>query len=75
MQIKSIPFTKEVEDFITKHEVNYVVELNRDGQMNQLLTIEYPEFATKLCSLAHIDGLPLTATWVVEAILHKENKK
>ena len=74
MQVRAIPFNDQVEKFIFEHEVNYVVELNRDGQMNQLLTIEYPQFATKLISLAHIDGLPLTAKWVVDAILSKENK-
>ena len=71
MQIRAIPFNEQVERFIAEHEVNYIVELNRDGQINQLLTIEYPELATKLKSLAHIDGLPLTAKWVVEAILKK----
>ena len=75
MQIRAIPFTEQVQNFVAEHEVNYIVELNRDGQMNQLLTIEYPEFATKLISLAHIDGLPLTAKWVVDAILNKENEK
>jgi len=74
MQVRAIPFNDQVEKFISEHEVNYVVELNRDGQMNQLLTIEYPQFATKLISLAHIDGLPLTAKWVVDAILSKENR-
>jgi hypothetical protein len=27
-----------------------------------------------LISLAHIDGLPLTATWVVDAVQTKEEK-
>ena len=74
MQIRAVPFTQGVKDFIANHDVVYVVELNRDGQMCQLLTIEYPAFATKLVSLAHIDGLPLTAKWVVKAILDKEDK-
>ena len=75
MQVRSIPFTEEVDEFIANHEVNYVVELNRDGQLHQLLLVECPKSATQLISLAHIDGLPLTAKWVVNAILEKENTK
>jgi 2-oxoglutarate ferredoxin oxidoreductase subunit alpha len=72
MQIKAVPFTTEVKEFITAHEKNYVVELNRDGQMWNLLLIDNPELANRLVSLAHIDGLPLTAKWVVDAFLAKE---
>jgi 2-oxoglutarate/2-oxoacid ferredoxin oxidoreductase subunit alpha len=75
IQIRAIPFTKEVKDFLTAHDMNYVVELNRDGQMHELLTVEFPELATRLVSLAHIDGLPLTASWVVEAVMEKEKIK
>jgi 2-oxoglutarate ferredoxin oxidoreductase subunit alpha len=74
LQIKAVPFTDEVKDFITSHDVNYVVELNRDGQMRQLLTLAFPEIGTKLVSLAHLDGMPLTAKWIVEAYLAKEAK-
>jgi 2-oxoglutarate ferredoxin oxidoreductase subunit alpha len=72
MQLKAVPFSQEVTDFVASHDVNYVVELNRDGQMYQLLLVDHPEHAPKLVSLAHIDGLPLTAKWVVDAISVKE---
>jgi len=74
IQIKAVPFTGEVEEFIEAHPKNYVVELNRDGQMNQLLTLAYPEKALKLISLAHLDGMPLTAKWVVDAFTAQEEK-
>jgi 2-oxoglutarate ferredoxin oxidoreductase subunit alpha len=64
-----------VRDFIQTHDRNYVVEQNRDGQLNQLLTLECPDLATHLISIAYTDGLPLTARLVREAILsHEENK-
>jgi 2-oxoglutarate ferredoxin oxidoreductase subunit alpha len=75
MQIKSVPFSSEVKDFIARHEVNYVIEQNRDGQMHMLLTLDNTEFATRLVSLAYIDGLPLTAKWIVKALLAKEEKR
>ena len=74
LRVRAVPFTAEVGDFIGKHERNYVVELNRDGQLHQLLTLEYPELATRLISAAYTDGLPLTARLVREAILSNEEK-
>jgi 2-oxoglutarate ferredoxin oxidoreductase subunit alpha len=72
LRVRAMPFADSVRDFIDKHERVYVVELNRDGQLHQLLTIEYPEFATRLSSIAFSDGLPPTAKWVRESILTKE---
>ena len=74
MRLRAVPFTKEVGQFIREHPRCFVVELNRDGQMHQLLTLEYPDLATRLVSIAYTDGLPLTAHFVRDAILaHKEN--
>ena len=74
MRIRGIPFTDEVKKFIESHDFNYVVELNRDGQMYQLLLVEYPQLADKMTSIAFNDGLPATAKWVRESILKKEVK-
>jgi 2-oxoglutarate/2-oxoacid ferredoxin oxidoreductase subunit alpha len=72
MRIRALPFSPEVRQFIEQHDRLYVVELNRDGQLHQILKIEFPELATRLVSVAHLDGLPLTARWVRESILAKE---
>ncbi len=74
MQIKAIPFTNEVKAFVHAHKKNFIVELNRDGQLHQLLTLEYPDWASSLVSLAHLDGMPLTARWVVNAFKATEEK-
>jgi len=74
MRLRSLPFTKEVSEFVMKHNRIYVIEMNRDGQMNQLLVIEYPEIASKFISVTHNDGMQLTAKWIVNAIMDKEAK-
>jgi 2-oxoglutarate ferredoxin oxidoreductase subunit alpha len=74
LRLRALPFTDEVRNFVQGHERTYVVELNRDGQLHQLLKIEYPEFATRLGSVCLNDGLPPTAKWVRESILAKEEK-
>jgi 2-oxoglutarate ferredoxin oxidoreductase subunit alpha len=76
MRVRAIPFTDEVTSFIKKYDQVFVVEMNRDGQMDELLKIEYPEFGTRFKSVAFGDGMPASAKWVREGILAKyENKK
>ena len=69
LRIRSLPFDTEVEDFLKKHEQLVVLDINRDGQLNQLLTMTYPVYSEKTTSLAHLDGLPLNAKWVETHIL------
>jgi 2-oxoglutarate ferredoxin oxidoreductase subunit alpha len=74
MRLRALPINDEVKEFVARHDRVYVVELNRDGQMHAILMTEMPEMATKLISVAHMDGMPLTARWVKEAIEAKEQK-
>jgi 2-oxoglutarate ferredoxin oxidoreductase subunit alpha len=75
LRLRALPINSAVRDFVDSHERVYVAELNRDGQMHQILTLEMPELARRLISLSHLDGLPLTARWLVEAIQEKEQEK
>ena len=75
MRIRALPFTEEVGDFMVQNRVNYVFEINRDGQLNQLLTLEHPERCHNVFSIAYSDGLPPTARQVREAILAEEAKQ
>jgi 2-oxoglutarate ferredoxin oxidoreductase subunit alpha len=74
LRLRALPIGNEVVEFVKKHERVYVVEMNRDGQLHQILTIEMPEICTRLVSLTHNDGLQITADWVKKAILAKESK-
>ncbi|MCJ7626305.1 MAG: 2-oxoacid:acceptor oxidoreductase subunit alpha [Anaerolineaceae bacterium] len=75
MRIKAIPFTSEVREFIQSHERNYVVEMNEDGQLRQLLMVETPQNANRLFKITKNDGLPITAQTIVEKILVQEGEK
>jgi 2-oxoglutarate/2-oxoacid ferredoxin oxidoreductase subunit alpha len=74
LRLRAIPFSSQVGEFIRQHERNYIVEMNRDGQLHQLLSLEYVQEALKLISIAYTDGLPMTARFVSDAILAKEEK-
>ena len=74
MRIRALPFSDAVREFIQSHERNYVLELNRDGQLHEILLIDYPDLAMHLTSCSYIDGLPMTADWVIDSITSKEPK-
>ena len=72
LRIRAVPFAEEVHEFIRQHDRTYVVEMNSNGQMRMLLQLEVPEQATKLLSLTHNNGLPMSARWITEAVLELE---
>jgi 2-oxoglutarate ferredoxin oxidoreductase subunit alpha len=72
MRLRALPINKEVRDFVERHDRIYVIEMNRDGQLHAILQTEMPDLATRLLSIAYLDGMPLTARWIVEAIENKE---
>ena len=76
LRIRAVPFTKEVDAFLARHEQIFIVEMNRDGQMGQILKTEYGQYAANFKSVAFGDGMPASAKWVREGILARyESKK
>jgi 2-oxoglutarate ferredoxin oxidoreductase subunit alpha len=74
LRLRALPITDEVKDFIAKYDRVYVVEMNRDGQLCQLLSLEVPTCVSSLRKVAHLDGLPLPARWIKDAILSQEKE-
>lgn len=68
MRLRSVPFPDEVAGFIRDYEHVYVIEMNVDGQMRQLLQLEVPDRAADIRSLTYNTGLPLSAEWVEDAV-------
>jgi 2-oxoglutarate ferredoxin oxidoreductase subunit alpha len=69
LRVRAYPFTPEVGEFVARHEIVYVVEQNRDGQLLNLMKIDLdPVHATKLHSVTYFGGLPLDARTVTNAI-------
>ena len=69
MRIRGFPFGAEVETFLNAHDVNYIVEQNRDHQLKSLLALETAVTKEKLRSLLFYGGVPLSAGQVVEGFL------
>ncbi len=75
LRLRAYPFTREVHEFIEKHERVYVVEQNRDAQMLSLLKLDIkPELVVRLRSIAHIHGLPVDARSVTDELISMEGK-
>ncbi|HSG89579.1 MAG TPA: 2-oxoacid:acceptor oxidoreductase subunit alpha [Pseudomonadales bacterium] len=68
MRVRAFPFGEEVWQFIADHELLFVVEQNRDGQLRSLLVNEGEIDPARLVPVLHYDGLPLAAVDVVAAV-------
>jgi 2-oxoglutarate ferredoxin oxidoreductase subunit alpha len=69
MRVRGFPFGAEVEQFLAAHRMLFVVEQNRDAQFKSLLTLESAVEKSKLRSLLHYSGLPISSGFIVEGIL------
>ena len=69
MRVRGFPFGEEVEQFLNAHELNFVVEQNRDAQLRALLTLETGVAKTRMRSILHYNGLPLAASYVIDGIM------
>jgi 2-oxoglutarate ferredoxin oxidoreductase subunit alpha len=73
LRIRAYPFAHEIHDFVASHERVYVIEQNRDAQMESLLKLDLPaDQVVKLRSILHYGGLPIDARSVTEEFAIKE---
>lgn len=75
LRVKGLPFTAQLREFVAAHERVIVVENNLTGQLADLIQLELPEFAARVRRASHLDGLPLTARFVVNAVEAVESKE
>jgi 2-oxoglutarate/2-oxoacid ferredoxin oxidoreductase subunit alpha len=73
LRVRAFPFTAEVHEFVASHERVYIVEQNRDAQLQSLLKLDLPaEDAVKLRSIRHFNGLPIDARSVTDEFVLQE---
>ena len=73
LRVRALPLAASVREFIQAHPRTYVIELNQDGQLRQLITLE-TDCVENLISIAHTDGMPLSAKWICEQLTAREAK-
>ena len=76
LRLRAYPFTAEVDEFIRKYDRIYVVEQNRDAQMLSLLLMDgEAQFAARLRSVLHYNGLPIDARSITDDVLEQEGSR
>jgi len=68
LRVRGFPFQDEIADFVASHPWVFVVEQNRDAQLKTLLVTEAKVNQTRLLSVLHYDGTPITARFIVDQI-------
>src|SRR4029079_11946136 len=71
MRVRGFPFGDEVRSFLESHEVNFIVEQNRDAQLRTLLTLETSVPMEKLESVRYYGGFPMSAHHVIAGVKGK----
>jgi len=74
MRIRGFPFGDEVIDFLEAHEINFIVEQNRDAQLRSLLLLETGVAIEKLASVRYYGGFPMSAHHVITGVKAKLEK-
>jgi 2-oxoglutarate/2-oxoacid ferredoxin oxidoreductase subunit alpha len=72
LRVRALPLETMTRAFVEKYSRVYVVELNQDGQMHQLVRLHVPERAMQVHSVRICDGLPMSARFVTESIVEQE---
>jgi 2-oxoglutarate ferredoxin oxidoreductase subunit alpha len=68
LRVRGFPFQEEIADFVASHPWVFVIEQNRDAQLKTLLVNEAKINPSRLLSILHYDGTPITARYIVEQI-------
>jgi 2-oxoglutarate ferredoxin oxidoreductase subunit alpha len=71
LRIRAFPFSEEVVDFINAHDQVFVVEQNRDAQLQKLIVNECAIDPARFISILHYDGTPITARFISGAIAER----
>ncbi|MCC6531738.1 MAG: 2-oxoacid:acceptor oxidoreductase subunit alpha [Burkholderiales bacterium] len=68
LRVRAFPFAEEIVDFCNSHPWVFVVEQNRDAQLKTLLVNDSGVNQTRLVSVLHYDGTPITARFIADEI-------
>ena len=74
MRVRGFPFADEVRAFLDAHDMNFVVEQNRDAQLRSLVMLETGVPIEKLESVRYYGGFPMSAHHVIAGVKAKLEK-
>ena len=74
MRVRAFPFSDEITSFLESHQMNFIVEQNRDAQLRSLLTLETGVPLDTLESVRYYGGFPMSAHHVLAGVKAKIEK-
>jgi len=74
MRVRGFPFGEDVRQFLEQHDVNFIVEQNRDAQLRSLIMLDLGVHIEKLHSVRYYAGFPMSAHHVINGVKAKLEK-
>ena len=74
MRVRGFPFGEDVATFLDSHEITFIVEQNRDGQLRNLLLLETGVSVAKMESVRYNGGFPISASHIITGVKAKIEK-
>jgi 2-oxoglutarate/2-oxoacid ferredoxin oxidoreductase subunit alpha len=71
LRVRAFPFAEDIVEFINAHDQIFVIEQNRDSQLQKLLVNECAIDPARFISILHYDGTPITARYITNAIAER----
>jgi 2-oxoglutarate/2-oxoacid ferredoxin oxidoreductase subunit alpha len=68
MRVRGFPFASEITKFLESHDINFIVEQNRDGQLRSLIMLETGVPIERLESVRYYGGFPMSANHVIAGV-------
>ncbi len=75
LRVRAFPFSEEVVEFINAHDQVFVIEQNRDAQLQKLVVNECAIDPARMIPILHYDGTPITARFIASAIAERMGVK
>lgn len=69
LRMRALPMTSEVREFVSDHEIVFVIEQNRDGQLADIIRLEVGGQQGKIRKILHYDGLSISARFITEHVV------
>jgi 2-oxoglutarate ferredoxin oxidoreductase subunit alpha len=72
LRIRAIPFDEEIRKFILAKRAVYILDLNQNGQIFELLKARFPDCWRQMHSVTHYSGMPVQAMELAREVQMRE---
>lgn len=74
LRVRALPLGEPLRLFVERYKRVYVIEMNQDAQLHQLVVLHDPALGHKVHSIHICNGMPISARFITENVLSQEQK-